>query len=322
MNNYTTIVSSDLAAAVTLLKQGECVAIPTETVYGLAANALDTAAVAKIFEAKQRPTFDPLIIHTDSLAKVHKYVTQWPAMAEMLAAQFWPGPLTILLPKKSLVPDLVTSGLERVAVRIPNHPITIALLSQLDFPLAAPSANPFGYISPTKASHVHDQLHGKIPMILDGGDSEVGLESTIIGFEDDLPVVYRLGGLGVEAIELLIGKVKIMPHSSSSPQSPGMLLSHYAPRKPLIFNKLSQCLDNYSPSEIGTICFDVPVREIPLANQIVLSPLGSLTEAAAGLFAAMRKQDEASVQVIFAPAFPAHSLGLAINDRLRRASVR
>lgn len=322
MKTYSTTISSDLAAAVTLLKQGECVAIPTETVYGLAANALDTMAVAKIFEAKQRPTFDPLIIHTDTLDKVRKFVTQWPALAEMLAAQFWPGPLTMLLPKESLVPDLVTSGLSRVAVRIPHHPITLALLAALDFPLAAPSANPFGYISPTKASHVYDQLHGKIPMILDGGDSEVGIESTIIGFENDLPVVYRLGGLMVEAIEELIGQVKIMPHSSSAPESPGMLLSHYAPRKPLIFDDLRQCLDNYPSSEIGTICFDRPVLEIPLANQIILSTNGSLTEAAAGLFAAMRKQDEAAVKVIFAPTFPAHSLGLAINDRLRRASVR
>lgn len=322
MESFTTVISRNIADAVTLLKQGECVAIPTETVYGLAANALDTKAVAKIFEAKQRPTFDPLIIHTDTVAKVQQYVTQWPAMAAQLSKHFWPGPLTMLLPKQNVIPDLVTSGLSRVAVRIPNHPITLALLAQLDFPLAAPSANPFGYISPTKASHVYDQLNGRIPMILDGDNSEIGLESTIVGFEGGLPVVYRLGGLAVEAIEQVIGKVKVLPHSSSSPQSPGMLLSHYAPHKPLIFDNLKYCLDNYATTEIGVICFDAPILEIPLANQIVLSPTGSLPEAAMGLFAAMRMQDTAKVQVIYAPAFTSHGLGLAINDRLRRASVR
>lgn len=305
-----------------MLVQGECVAIPTETVYGLAANALNDLAVAKIFEIKQRPTFDPLIVHTDSLEKLKGIVKAIPDAAFLLAEKFWPGPLTLLLHKADHISNLVTSGLERVAVRIPNHPLALELLANLDFPLAAPSANPFGYISPTKASHVYDQLQGKIDLILDGGDCQVGIESTIVGFEDGLPTVYRLGGLSVEAIEQVVGKLKILPHSSSSPQSPGMLQSHYAPRTPLIFDELETCLSHYQVEQIGVIGFNSPIPQIPLENQHILSPGGNLTEAAAHLFSAMRTLDNAPCKVIFATRFPDHGLGLAINDRLRRASVR
>lgn len=301
---------------------GECVAIPTETVYGLAANAFNDLAVAKIFEIKQRPTFDPLIVHTDSLAKIRNIVLDLPDAAYLLAEAFWPGPLTLLLPKADCISNLVTSGLERVAVRIPHHPLALELLSILDFPLAAPSANPFGYISPTTAQHVYDQLHGKIDMILDGGNSQVGIESTIIGFANGLPTVYRLGGLSVEAIQKIVGPVEVMPHSSSSPQSPGMLLSHYAPRKPLIFQDLKKCLSICPTSQVGVICFNEPVPEISVENQYLLSPSGSLIEAAAQLFSVMRILDQAPYQVIFAAEFPNHGLGLAINDRLRRASAR
>ncbi len=316
-----THISTAITAATDLLKQGECVAIPTETVYGLAANATDVGAVAKIFEIKNRPFFDPLIIHTDSIEKLKKYITHLPEPAALLAGRFWPGPLTLLLPKTDAIPDLVTSGLARVAVRIPHHPLTLQLLSRLDFPLAAPSANPFGYISPTKASHVYEQLQGKLALILDGGDCEVGLESTIVGFENEQPIIYRLGGLSVEAIEEVVGKVIVMPHSSSSPQSPGMLQSHYAPRKPMVFDDFEQVVAAYSPSEIGTICFENAKANIPLANQWVLSPNGNLAEAAAALFSAMRSLDAGTVKVIFAEQFPAYGLGLAINDRLRRASA-
>ena len=316
-----TEISTDIPKAVSLLKNAACVAIPTETVYGLAANALDTVVVAKIFEIKNRPFFDPLIIHTDTLQKVYKYVKGIPEAAVLLAKKFWPGPLTLLLPRADCIPDLVTSGLERVAVRIPNHPLTLELLSHLDFPLAAPSANPFGYISPTKASHVYDQLQGKIALILDGGDCAVGLESTIVGFENEQPIVYRLGGLSIEAIEQVVGKVKVMPHSSSSPLSPGMLQSHYAPRKPLIFEHFDQAMSDYSPAEIGTICFQHPRAGIPLQNQYLLSSEGDLTQAASALFATMRKLDATDLKLIFAERFPENGLGLAINDRLRRASA-
>jgi L-threonylcarbamoyladenylate synthase len=194
-------IETDIEKAKALLESGELVAIPTETVYGLAGNALNPDAVAKIFSVKNRPSFDPLIIHTDSLEKVRKFTLDIPAPLDRLAAHFWPGPLTLLLPKKPIVPDLVTSGLDTVAVRIPQHTLTLSLLEALDFPLAAPSANPFGYISPTTAAHVQDQLGDKIPYILDGGPSQVGLESTIVGLENGEVVVYRLGGLEVAAIE-------------------------------------------------------------------------------------------------------------------------
>ncbi|TAH23918.1 MAG: threonylcarbamoyl-AMP synthase [Cytophagales bacterium] len=322
MTLFNTSVSVDIDKAIEWLTKGECVAIPTETVYGLAANAYHPEAIAKIFEIKQRPKFDPLIVHTDSIDKLHSIVTDIPERAMRLANKFWPGPLTLLLPKSDRISDLITSGLETVAVRIPNHPMTLALLSKLDFPIAAPSANPFGYISPTSPNHVLKQLKGKIPMILNGGNCMVGIESTIIGFQDDEPVIYRLGGLPLEAIEQCVGKLKVMPFSSSQPKSPGMLASHYAPRKKLYFHDLSSCLNNFLPLEVGVIAFDKFNPSFPEENQILLSPEGNLLEAAAQLFSSMRNLDESKLKAIYAESFPQYSLGLAINDRLSRASVR
>jgi L-threonylcarbamoyladenylate synthase len=201
-------IGRDIEKAKSLLMQGDLVAIPTETVYGLAGNALDPEAVALIFETKNRPSFDPLILHTSSIGRVEDFVSSFPEKLKILAESFWPGPLTLLLPRKSVVPDLVTSGLDRVAVRVPKHPLTLALLESLDFPLAAPSANPFGYISPTRPEHVEAQLGEKIPYILDGEACDVGLESTIVGLEEDEIVIYRLGGLEISAIEKLVGRSK------------------------------------------------------------------------------------------------------------------
>lgn len=186
-------IGQDLDKALQLLESGELVAIPTETVYGLAANALNSRAVAKIFEAKNRPSFDPLIVHVASLQHAKKYTTGFPLQAEALARRFWPGPLTLLLPKTSDVPDIVTAGLDRVGLRCPAHPLTISLLAHASFPLAAPSANPFGYISPTTSQHVQDQLGNSVSYIIDGGPSRVGIESTIVGWEDNEPIIYRLG---------------------------------------------------------------------------------------------------------------------------------
>ena len=222
-------IGLNIEKAAELLNAGEIIGIPTETVYGLAGNALNEDAILQIYSAKNRPKFDPLIAHTDSLEKVEDLVKNIPEKAATLAKHFWPGPLTILLEKKLNVPDLLTSGLSRIAIRIPNHPLTKQLLSKLDFPLAAPSANPFGYVSPTTAQHVQDQLGDKIPYILDGGPCKVGLESTIVGFENDEVIIYRLGGTKVEEIEKLIGPVKIQVNESSNPAAPGMLKSHYSP---------------------------------------------------------------------------------------------
>jgi L-threonylcarbamoyladenylate synthase len=315
-------IDTDLVQAVTLLQEGRLVAIPTETVYGLAGNALDTATVAQIFAVKNRPSFDPLIIHTDTLDKVLHFVREIPAPARLLAKSCWPGPLTMLLPKKELIPDLVTSGLDTVAVRIPNHRLTLALLSRLDFPLAAPSANPFGYISPTTAGHVQSQLGKKIPYILDGGPCEIGIESTIVGFEEGEATVYRLGGIPLEDIERLIGPVKTLLYSTSNPKAPGTLKSHYAPRKPLFTQSLPQLLESYAPEDIGLMAFQRENPSLLPQNQVVLSAKGDFAEAAQHLFSAMRSLDSSSVKLIFAELLPEKGLGRAINDRIRRAAVR
>src|SRR5690606_33298262 len=232
--------------------------LPTETVYGLAANAIDTDAVVKIFETKNRPSFDPLIVHTGSIEQLSKYTGSIDEELQKLADKFWPGPLTLLLNKKPIIPDLVTSGLDRVAVRIPDHPMAMELLLALDFPLAAPSANPFGYISPTKALHVQDKLGDKIRYILDGGNCEVGLESTIVGIEEGQTIIYRLGGTEVSAIEQVVGKVLILPQSSSNPKSPGMLKSHYAPKTPFILGNVEELAERYALSgmKFGILSFE------------------------------------------------------------------
>jgi L-threonylcarbamoyladenylate synthase len=315
------ITGHDIDIAKEYLSKGELVAIPTETVYGLAGNALNDKAVLSIFEVKNRPSFDPLIIHTDSIEKAANYVAEFPEKAILLAQRFWPGPLTLLLSKKPIIPDLVTSGLDNVAVRIPNHPLLLDLLRSLSFPLAAPSANPFGYISPTNAAHVNAQLGEKIPYILDGGESEVGIESTIVGFENDEPIIYRLGGLAVEEIEAVVGKVRLLPHSSSNPKAPGMLKSHYAPRKPLYLDKR----ETFPASEdklTGYLLFDKYLEDIDLKYQRILSKSGNMKEAAHNLFAYLRELDTLPIRQIRAEFVPLNGLGLAINDRLKRAAAK
>lgn len=313
-------LGTDKAIAKAFLEAGNVVGIPTETVYGLAGNALNPDAVLTIFRVKNRPSFDPLIVHTDSFNKLGQFVTDIPDRAHQLAEAFWPGPLTLLLPKRSLIPDLVTAGLPRVAVRIPNHPLTLDLLRSLDFPLAAPSANPFGYISPTTAQHVADQLGNQVPYILDGGPAGVGIESTIIGFDDNQATVFRLGGMALEQIESIIGPVSVQTHSTSNPKAPGMLSSHYAPRKPLILLPAGATPE---PGErVGALAFRKPFGGIHADNQRVLSPTGDLNEAAKNLFAYLRALDTLSVDIIYAEPLPNTGLGWAINDRLRRASVQ
>ena len=314
------VTGRDLDVAKEFLIKGELVAIPTETVYGLAGNALNEKAVLSIFEVKNRPAFDPLIIHTDSIEKVATYVSEIPEKARILAEHFWPGPLTLLLPKRDIVPDLVTSGLDTVAVRIPDHPLTKALLERLSFPLAAPSANPFGYISPTNPIHVDQQLGEQIPYILDGGECQVGIESTIVGFENDTTVVYRVGRLDHNEIEQLVGPVLLMPHSSSDPKAPGMLKSHYAPRKPLHLSERADILPG--DLQTGYLLFDRYIEGVDRHYQRLLSPSGDLKEAAHHLFAYLRVLDALPVSEIRAELVPARGLGLAINDRLQRASVQ
>jgi L-threonylcarbamoyladenylate synthase len=308
----------DLEKAKALLGKGELVAIPTETVYGLAANALNAEAVAKIFTVKNRPYFDPLIIHVGDLETVENYVESIPPKARRLASLFWPGPLTLVLKKKPEIPDIVTSGMDTVGVRCPDHSLARQLLHELRFPLAAPSANPFGYVSPTRAEHVNEQLGNQISYILDGGPCSVGIESTIIGFATERPVVYRLGGLSIEKIESVIGKVDVKLHSSSNPKAPGQLASHYAPGKRVVLGNIENLLQKYPAHSSGVLTFQ---KDFKSPHQIVLSRSGSLEEAAKNLFGALRKFDKMDIDVILAEEVPEAGVGRAINDRLKRAAA-
>lgn len=309
----------DISIARKLLEKGDLVAVPTETVYGLAGNALDNTSVSKIFEVKNRPSFDPLIIHIPDFDQLEKYVERIPNQAEILAKHFWPGPLTLLLRKNKIVPDLVTSGMDKVAVRCPRHPLTLKLLSQLDFPLAAPSANPFGYVSPTTAQHVNDQLGSKIKYILDGGASQIGLESTIVGFENGRTIVHRLGGVSLEELEAVAGPLEVTISSTSNPQSPGRLDSHYAPTKKIFVADLEKAVMMVDLTKVGVLSFQKNYQAI---HQVVLSPSGDIREAARNLFGAMRELDNKPIEMILTELLPEEGLGRAINDRLRRASTK
>ncbi len=331
------IIGSNIKIAKQHLESGNLVAIPTETVYGLAANAFDIKAVAKIFEAKNRPTFDPLIIHTDSIDKIKNWTNDFPTWAEKLGKHFWAGALTLLLPKKTIIPDLVTSGLPHVAVRIPNHELTLQLLKTLDFPLAAPSANPFGYISPTTANHVFEQLGEKVNYILEGGNCKIGVESTIIGEENGKLTIFRKGGIVIEELEKIVGKLIVKEHSNSNPHSDknqeltkvassGMLLSHYAPKIKMRLGNIEQMLNEYLSNneikinEIGILSFNKKHNQIPTKNQFILSKEGDFSEAAQNLFSYMRELDKLNIKIILAELLPEKELGRAINDRLRRAA--
>lgn len=310
------LMGTNLAYAAAALTKGRLVGIPTETVYGLAANALDPMAVARIFEAKNRPAFDPLIVHIAQMAEAQKYCSHIPDLAFHLAEKFSPGPLTYILPKNQLIPDLVSSGHSTVGIRIPNHPLSLALLQQLDFPLAAPSANPFGYVSPTTAQHVLDQLGQSVAYVLDGGRCQVGLESTIIDLSGTEPRVLRLGGLSLEELEAFLGQKLAVQTSSSNPKAPGMLVKHYAP------NVVLRWEDNAPeqlPQNMGCLRFSTPHAGFAANRQWILSPKGDLAEAASRLFAVLREIDQAKPDLVLVERFPDTGLGRAINDRLKRA---
>lgn len=315
-----TQIGTSVHRAAALLLGGSVVGIPTETVYGLAANALDVVAVSEIFKVKNRPRFDPLIVHLPSFKAAKDYTLFIPPMAHRLAEAFCPGPITFLLPKSDRIPDLVTSGSERVAIRVPAHPLTLELLQVCGLPLAAPSANPFGYISPVTAQHVADQLGGKIEYILDGGPSVIGLESTIVGFEGDQVRLYRPGGISIERLEAICGRVATATVSSENhPQAPGMLTSHYAPRKPLRLIDASEAIESDFPSDTLLLCLKRPLQW--RGPVLELSATGSLDEAASNLFSALRTMDQSGAPLLLAIPVPEKELGRAINDRLRRAAV-
>ena len=318
---YHTTIGKDLDQAKMLLERGELVAIPTETVYGLAANGLSVAAIARIYEAKNRPQFNPLILHVANLGQAQRLVTELPDACKRLMQAFSPGPITYLLPKSSLVPDMVTAGSARVAIRIPAHSMALELLTMLDFPLAAPSANPSGYVSPVSALQVFEGLQGKIPYILDGGNCAVGLESTIVGFEEGKVVIHRLGGISAEQISAVAGVETITSLSHASPTAPGQLKSHYATSSPLLIGDVAQLVNEFAGKKIGLLVFEQSTG-LAVEKEVLLSPSGSLEEAAAGLFRAMRLLDQSGLDVIIAQPFPNTGIGRAINDRLERAAYK
>ncbi len=320
--NYAmTIISNDISKAVELLSNEDVVAIPTETVYGLAGNIYSEKAIRKIYRVKQRPLFNPLIAHVSSIDKAKAITTNFPAKAEILAEAFWPGSLTMLLNKKNNVLDLITAGKKTVAVRIPKHPITLDLLEELSFPLAAPSANPFGSISPTKAEHVENYFRNSISMVLEGGDCSSGIESTIIGFEQNEAILYRLGSISIEEISNVIGEVKIRNKDEVAPTAPGMLSMHYAPQtKMYLVDDLEKFIGEHANKKIGVIrfCNDLDIPDCEYLE--ILSKKEDLKEAASKLYAALHKMDSLNLDIIVSEVFPDVGLGKSINDRLVRAT--
>ncbi|WP_299418665.1 L-threonylcarbamoyladenylate synthase [uncultured Shimia sp.] len=302
--------SSGYARAASVLRDGGLVSFPTETVYGLGADARQDMAVARIFEAKHRPTFNPLIVHVADVAATKRYV-KWNEMADRLAATFWPGPLTLVLPLRddSGLSPLVTANLPTLAIRVPEHPVAQALLSEFDGPVAAPSANPSGKISPTRAQHVINGLSGRIEAVVDGGECGVGVESTILGLFDE-PTLLRPGGLPQEAIAAALGRPVVSRSEADPLTAPGQMLSHYAPGASVRLNAVEitegERLLGFGKVEGATLN---------------LSEAGDLTEAAANLFYHLHALDADGDAPIAVSPIPEHGLGRAINDRLRRAAA-
>lgn len=305
--------------AARLLLEGGAVAIPTETVYGLAANVFDANAVVGVFALKGRPTFDPLIVHVPDLAAAERLAIQFPPRARKLAERFWPGPLTLVVDKAPSIPDIVTAGLPRVGLRVPVHPMALALLREVQVPLAAPSANPFGKTSPTSAQHVVQDFQGRVP-VLDGGPCTHGIESTVVLVPegDELPVLLRPGAVPLDALSEVVGTMRQGDHEQTlRPPAPGMLARHYATDTPMHFDPQS-----LSGTRIGWLGLGRPSSADRFAAVESLSEQGDLVEAAAHLFGAMRRLDALGLDAIWAESVPDTGIGRAINDRLRRACAR
>lgn len=325
--------------AAQIIQNGGLVAFPTETVYGLGANALDERAVQRIFTAKGRPSADPLIVHISQPAQLTQIAHDIPPLAWSLANAFFPGPLTLVLPRASHIPLAVTAGRDTVAVRIPAHPVALALLRAANLPIAAPSANRFGHTSPTTAQHVYNDLQDRIDLILDGGATPIGIESTILDLTQTPPALLRPGGLPLETLHALIQEIQLNP---AYPQddaarvglpAPGMLLKHYAPRTPLILFRgpdartvpaMLRAAQSYAATRvpIGILALE---DHLPLLNTLnlpirTLGPAADLTIVAHNLFATLRELDSLKLAYLLAPTVPPTGLGLALNDRLYRAA--
>ena len=317
-----TVISTDRVAAVELLRKGDVVALPTETVYGLAAKAVDPIAVAKIFAAKERPRFDPLIVHLpnrDWLGKIVDVPAGDRQLIGKLTEKFWPGPFTMILPKREIIPDIITAGLDTVAVRFSAHPVFAEIVAELDEPLAAPSANRFGRISPTTARHVLDELDGRVPLIIDAGPTEHGIESTIVGIRDGKIMIFRRGPITHEQLSEF-AEVTWMS-AASGISSPGQLPSHYAPRTPLRLIDNAEGFPVEKDRCVGLLAWNgaFPGPQAFAAVRI-LSDRRDLKEAAANLFRYLRELDTLSLDLIVAERVPPQGLGAAIMDRLERAA--
>lgn len=316
------MITTDIEKVVDALNKSEAVAIPTETVYGLAANAFDESAIKKVYEMKGRPFYNPLIVHIKSLEYLDVVAKDIPAIAVILAENFWPGPLTLLLNKTDLIPDIVTAGNSTVAVRIPNHKIALELLREIDFPLAAPSANPFGSISPTSANHVQNYFKKNL-LVLDGGECLRGVESTIIGFKNNQAVVYRLGAIPLEDILEITGDLIFATNPTKTPVAPGSLSKHYAPKTEIFLtNNVTELIKIFPNKKIGVLLFKQKIAKPTISFQVLLSESGSLEEAASNLYSALHYLDSKDLDIIIAEKFPDEGLGKTINDRLSRATQK
>lgn len=312
-------VSTDIHYAAQLIRDGKIVAFPTETVYGLGADALNALAVARIFELKERPSFDPLIVHIADLADISRLTRTTDNRIQLLAKAFWPGPLTIILPKSSLIPDIVTSGMDTVGIRMPANPIALALIREAGCPVAAPSANKFGQLSPTLAKHVAKQLPD-VDYILDGGQSEVGIESTIISLNDRGFEILRHGSITREEIEEIIPFYALPDEEKTNIVSPGMLKSHYSPGKPMYILD-ADYKEPTDRSRMGLLSYKGE-NTGGYACVETLSPTGDLKTCAINLFAAIHRLEESDIDCIVSQTVPEIGIGIAVMDKLRKAAYR
>lgn len=310
----------DVEKAKRILDNNKNLIIPTETVYGLAANIYNDEAISNIYQIKGRPPNNPLIVHISSSETLDLVAKDIPDIAYSLADKFWPGALTMVLNKKDTISDLVTAGKTTVAVRVPNHETTLSLLKSLDYPLAAPSANPFGKVSPTSAAHAY-RYFGDSVDILDGGRCELGIESTIIGFEGELPVIYRLGSLSLEEIEYQLGNVEIKNNDNNSPIAPGMMHKHYAPTTPLLLtDNIHEAVKSNPAKRIGLLMSQTVYSDREKSTIIVINNKSNRKLAAKNLYSDLHQLDNLNLDLIIAERWEESGLGKAINDRLTRAS--
>lgn len=313
------LTRSPLEIAASLLAQEEVVAIPTETVYGLAGNAFSEKAIDTIFLLKNRPRTNPLIVHVPNLEAALPLVHSIPEKLLLLAQQCWPGPLTLLVDKSEKISNKVTAGSQRVAIRVPAHPLALELLKICNFPLVAPSANPYTRISPTKASHVKDYFGSTLKYILDGGDCQVGVESTIVGMENDCPVIFRKGVIHKRDLEQLIGPISDFVPSGETMPTPGLASRHYAPLTETILCPRNQ-MESYYEDGVVFLLFSTAFPSVPTKAQFILSKIGSMEQAAKKLYQFLHTLDQTGYKKIICEELPEEGVGIALNDRLRRAS--